>query len=78
MLFGTSRLVHTIAAEGALSFRPHENVSMYTPVAIRADGRALRHRNTQADHGFGSVTLLIADAVTTYTDLRLADEAGLL
>jgi len=81
MLFGTSRLVHTIAAEGslpqALSFRTRENISVYVLVAIRVAGRALRHRNAQADHEFGSMTLLIADAITTYTNLRLADEAGL-
>lgn len=80
-LFGASRLVHTIAAEGALpralSFRNRENVPVYALVAMGVLTASLAAIGTLKQiTEFGSVAFLIADAVTNYTNLRLADETG--
>jgi amino acid transporter len=80
-LFGTSRLVHTIATEGALprlfSFRNRENIPVYALLVMGGLTAALAGLGTLKQiTEFGSVAFLIADAVTNYTNLRLADETG--
>ena len=80
-LFGTSRLVHKIATEGALprvfSFRDRENVPVYALLAMGGLTAALAALGTLKQiTEFGSVAFLVSFAVTNYTNLRLADETG--
>lgn len=80
-LFGASRLVHTIATEGALprlfSFRNRENIPVYALLVMGGLTAALAALGTLKQiTEFGSVAFLIADAVTNYTNLLLADETG--
>jgi amino acid transporter len=80
-LFGTSRLVHKIATEGALprlfSFRNREGIPVYALVimgGLTAAFAALGSLKQITE--FGSVAFLSSFAVTNYTALRLADETG--
>jgi len=80
-LFGTSRLVDKIATEGALprlfSFRDREGIPVYALLVmggLTAAFAALGSLKQITE--FGSVAFLLADAVTNYTNLRLADVTG--
>jgi amino acid transporter len=80
-LFGTSRLVHKIATEGALprifSFRDRAGIPVYALLimgGLTAAFAALGSLKQITE--FGSVAFLLADAVTNYTNLRLADVTG--
>ncbi len=80
-LFGTSRLVHEIATEGALprlfSFRNREGIPVYSLVimgGLTAAFAALGSLKQITE--FGSVAFLASFAITNYTNLRLADETG--
>ncbi len=80
-LFGTSRLVHKIATEGALprvfSFRNREGIPVYALLimgGLTAAFAALGSLKQITE--FGSVAFLVSFAVTNYTNLRLADETG--
>ncbi|QLG48377.1 APC family permease [Natrinema halophilum] len=80
-LFGTARLVHKIATEGALprvfSFRNREGIPVYALVimgSLTAAFAALGSLKQITE--FGSVAFLASFAVTNYTNLRLADETG--
>jgi len=80
-LFGASRLAHEIAAEGAIprlfSFRNREGIPVYSLLlmgGLTAAFAALGSLKQITE--FGSVAFLIADAVTNYVNLRLADETG--
>jgi len=80
-LFGTARLVHEIATEGALprafSFRNREGIPVYALVimgGLTAAFAALGSLRQITE--FGSVAFLVSFAVTNYTNLRLADETG--
>ncbi len=80
-LFGTSRLVHKIATEGALprlfSFRNREGIPVYSLLimgGLTAAFAALGSLKQITE--FGSVAFLLSFAVTNYTNLRLADETN--
>ncbi len=78
-LFGTSRLVHKIATEGALprvfSFRNREGIPVYSLLIIGSLTAALAALGTLKQiTEFGSVAFLISFAVTNYTNIVLADE----
>jgi amino acid transporter len=80
-LFGTSRLVHKIASEGALprafSFRNREGIPVYALLVmggLTAAFAALGSLKQITE--FGSVAFLASFAVTNYTNLMLADETG--
>ena len=80
-LFGTSRLVHKIATEGALprifSFRNRKDIPVYSLVVmggLTAAFAALGSLKQITE--FGSVAFLASFAVTNYTNFRLADETG--
>ncbi|MFC6872809.1 APC family permease [Halobellus marinus] len=80
-LFGTSRLVHEIATEGALprlfSFRNREGIPVYSLLIIGALTAALAALGTLKQiTEFGSVAFLISFAVTNYTNVVLAEETG--
>jgi amino acid transporter len=80
-LFGTSRLVHEIATEGALprvfSFRNREGIPVYSLLIIGSLTAALAALGTLKQiTEFGSVAFLISFAVTNYTNIVLADETG--
>ena len=80
-LFGTSRLVHKIATEGALprllSFRNREGVPVYSLLVMGGLTAAFAALGTLKQiTEFGSVAFLASFAVTNYTNLRLADETG--
>jgi amino acid transporter len=80
-LFGTSRLVHEIATEGALprlfSFRNREGVPTYSLLVMGGLTAAFAAIGTLTQiTEFGSVAFLLSFAVTNYTNLRLADETG--
>jgi len=80
-LFGTSRLVHKIATEGALprvfSFRNREGIPVYSLLIIGSLTAALAALGTLKQiTEFGSVAFLISFAVTNYTNIVLADETG--
>jgi amino acid transporter len=80
-LFGTARLVHKIATEGALprvfSFRNREGIPVYSVVLMGGLTAALAAFGTLKQiTEFGSVAFLISFAVTNYTNVRLADETG--
>ncbi len=80
-LFGTSRLVHKIATEGALprvfSFRNREDIPVYSLLIMGGLTAALAALGTLKQiTEFGSVAFLISFAVTNYTNLILADETG--
>ncbi len=80
-LFGASRLAHKIATEGAIprlfSFRNREGIPLYSLLlmgGLTATFAALGTLKQITE--FGSVAFLIADAVTNFVNLRLADETG--
>jgi amino acid transporter len=80
-LFGTARLVHKIATEGALprvfSFRNREGIPVYSVVLMGGLTATLAAFGTLKQiTEFGSVAFLISFAVTNYTNVRLADETG--
>jgi amino acid transporter len=80
-LFGTSRLVHKIATEGAMprlfSFRNREGIPVYSLLIMGGLTAAFAALGTLKQiTEFGSVAFLIADAVANYVNLRLADETG--
>ncbi|WP_434530544.1 APC family permease [Haloarcula sp. NS06] len=80
-LFGTSRLVHKIATEGALprvfSFRNRDGIPVYSLLIIGSLTAALAALGTLKQiTEFGSVAFLISFAVTNYTNIVLADETG--
>jgi amino acid transporter len=80
-LFGTSRLVHKIASEGALprifSFRNRENIPVYSLVVMGGlTGTFAALGSLKQITEFGSVAFLASFAVTNYTNFRLADETG--
>jgi amino acid transporter len=80
-LFGASRLAHEIATEGAIprlfSFRNRKDIPVYSLLllgGLTATFAALGTLKQITE--FGSVAFLIADAVTNFVNLRLADETG--
>jgi amino acid transporter len=80
-LFGTARLVHKVATEGALprlfSFRNADGIPVYSVVLMGSLTAALAAFGTLKQiTEFGSVAFLISFAVTNYTNVRLADETG--
>lgn len=80
-LFGTSRLVHEIATEGAIprlfSFRNREGIPVYALLIMGGLTAAFAALGTLKQiTEFGSVAFLIADAVANFVNLRLADETG--
>ncbi|AFK21045.1 amino acid permease (plasmid) [Haloferax mediterranei ATCC 33500] len=80
-LFGTARLVHKIATEGALprlfSFRNREGIPVYSLLVMGGLTAAFAALGTLKQiTEFGSVAFLVSFAVTNYTNLRLADETG--
>jgi amino acid transporter len=80
-LFGTSRLVHKIATEGALprvfSFRNRDGIPVYSLLIIGSLTAAFAALGTLKQiTEFGSVAFLISFAVTNYTNIVLADETG--
>lgn len=82
-LFGTARLVHEIATEGALprmfSFRNRKGIPVYALVVIGVCTAAFAALGSLKQiTEFGSVAFLISFAVTNFTNLKLADETGSL
>jgi amino acid transporter len=80
-LFGTARLVHKIATEGALprlfSFRNREGVPVYSLLVMGGLTAAFATLGTLKQiTEFGSVAFLVSFAITNYTNLLLADETG--
>ncbi|WP_135805398.1 APC family permease [Halorussus marinus] len=80
-LFGASRLAHEIATEGAIprlfSFRNREGIPVYSLVLMGGLTAAFAALGTLKQiTEFGSVAFLLADAVTNFVNLRLADETG--
>jgi len=80
-LFGTARLVHEIATEGAIprlfSFRNREGIPVYALLLMGALTAAFAALGTLKQiTEFGSVAFLIADAVANAVNLRLADVTG--
>lgn len=80
-LFGTARLVHKIATEGALprtfSFRNREGIPVYALIIIGACTAVFAALGSLKQiTEFGSVAFLISFAVTNFTNLKLADETG--
>jgi len=80
-LFGTSRLVHKIATEGALprlfSFRNREGIPVYSLLIIGGLTAALAALGTLRQiTEFGSVAFLLSFTITNYTSVVLADETG--
>jgi len=80
-LFGTSRLVHEIATEGAIprlfSFRNREGIPVYALLLMGGLTAAFAALGTLKQiTEFGSVAFLIADAVANFVNLQLADETG--
>jgi amino acid transporter len=80
-LFGTSRLVHEIATEGAIprlfSFRNRDGIPIYALLLMGSLTAAFASLGTLKQiTEFGSVAFLIADAVANAVNLRLADETG--
>jgi len=80
-LFGTSRLVHKIATEGALprvfSFRNRDGIPVYSLLIIGSLTAAFAALGTLKQiTEFGSVAFLVSFAVTNYTNIVLADETG--
>ena len=80
-LFGTSRLVHEIATEGAIprlfSFRNREGIPVYGLLLMGGLTAAFAALGTLKQiTEFGSVAFLIADAVANFVNLTLADETG--
>ncbi len=80
-LFGTSRLVHEIATEGAIprlfSFRNREGIPVYAVVLMGGLTAAFAALGTLKQiTEFGSVAFLIAYAVANYVNLQLADQTG--
>jgi amino acid transporter len=80
-LFGTSRLVHKIATEGALprvfSFRNRDGIPVYSLLIIGSLTAALAALGTLKQiTEFGSVAFLVSFAVTNYTNIVLADETA--
>jgi len=80
-LFGTSRLVHEIATEGAIprlfSFRNREGIPVYALLLMGGLTAAFAALGTLKQiTEFGSVAFLIADAVANFANLQLADETG--
>jgi amino acid transporter len=80
-LFGTSRLVHEIAREGAMprlfSFRNREGVPVYALLlmgGLTAAFAAIGSLKQITE--FASVAFLIADAVANFVNLQLVDETG--
>jgi amino acid transporter len=80
-LFGTSRLVHLVASEGALprlfSFRDREGIPVYAVLTMGGLTAAFAVLGSLKQiTEFGSVAFLVSFAVTNYTSLTLADETG--
>mgnify|MGYP000111876661 FL=1 len=80
-LFGTSRLVHEIATEGAIprlfSFRNRKGIPVYALLLMGGLTAAFTALGTLKQiTEFGSVAFLIADAVANFVNLQLADETG--
>jgi amino acid transporter len=80
-LFGASRLAHEVATEGAIprlfSFRNREGIPVYSLLLMGALTAAFAALGTLKQiTEFGSIAFLIADAVTNFVNLRLADETG--
>ncbi|MFB6160275.1 MAG: amino acid permease [Haloferacaceae archaeon] len=80
-LFGTARLTHQIATEGAipevLSFRNREGIPVYALLLIGGATCAFTAVGTLTQIvEFGSVAFLGTFAVTNAVNLRLADETG--
>jgi amino acid transporter len=80
-LFGTSRLVHEIATEGALprlfSFRNREGIPVYALLLMGGLTAVFAALGTLKQiTEFASVAFLIADAVANFVNLQLADETG--
>ncbi|MFB6195451.1 MAG: APC family permease [Haloplanus sp.] len=80
-LFGTSRLAHRIATEGALpqvfSFRNSEDIPVYALLLIGGSTALFTALGTLKQIvEFGSVAFLISYAVANFVNLRLADETG--
>jgi len=80
-LFGTSRLVHEIATEGAIprlfSFRNREGIPVYALLLMGGLTAAFAALGTLKQiTEFGSVAFLVADAVANFVNLQLADETG--
>jgi amino acid transporter len=80
-LFGTARLVHKIATEGALprvfSFRDREGIPVYALLIMGGLTAAFAVVGSLKQiTEFGSVAFLLAYAVANYTNLRLAEETG--
>jgi amino acid transporter len=80
-LFGTSRLVHTIATEGALpevfSFRNRDDVPVNALLLIGGATAVFTTLGSlEQIVEFGSIAFLGSYAVTNLVNLRLADETG--
>ncbi len=80
-LFGTSRLVHKIATEGALprvfSFRDQEGIPVYAILLMGGLTALFSAFGTLKQiTEFGSIAFLLSFAVTNYTNLKLTDQTG--
>lgn len=80
-LFGTARLVHEIATQGAIprlfSFRNRKGIPVYALLLMGGLTAAFAALGTLKQiTEFGSVAFLIADAVANFVNLQLAAQTG--